>query len=211
MRLSQVLPIAPAALTRQLRFYSRRATQAALILSLAAGASAIALPSWAFIRLGLGDSGSEVEQVQRQLRSYGYAVRVDGYFGESTAAAVRDFQTQCGIFVDGVVGEDTYTVLQNGCANLRSISDGGSGGNDGNLSSAGGLSGRLVVMIPTDSRLTLSEVQRFVPEARINRRDNRFGPFIQIAVYNQDDRTLAERQYRYLQRQGFKDAHMRRF
>lgn len=53
-----------------------------------------------------GDSGSDVEQVQRSL-----ALPVDGDFGPLTEAAVIAFQKAAGLTPDGAVGEATWTAL----------------------------------------------------------------------------------------------------
>lgn len=59
-----------------------------------------------------GDRSEQVADVQRRLRSL--KLRVDdemGYFGDSTKTAVREFQQQRGIIVDGIVGPDTWNEL----------------------------------------------------------------------------------------------------
>ncbi|MFP2927113.1 peptidoglycan-binding domain-containing protein [Pyxidicoccus sp. 3LG] len=45
-------------------------------------------------RLGLGDSGPEVQRLQQLLARRGYPLRADGDFGEATRAAVVAFQAQ---------------------------------------------------------------------------------------------------------------------
>ena len=67
--------------------------------------------------LRLGDSGRIVRDLQYMLAivaDYYPEVRpidYDGYFGEETANAVRDFQALAGLTVDGVVGPDTWRQL----------------------------------------------------------------------------------------------------
>lgn len=61
--------------------------------------------------LSLGSSGSEVTSAQQQLRDLGYSVSVDGYFGDDTEQAVKAFQRDKGLYVDGVIGEDTREFL----------------------------------------------------------------------------------------------------
>jgi peptidoglycan hydrolase-like protein with peptidoglycan-binding domain len=56
--------------------------------------------------LGKGDTGSEVEHVQRIL-----GVPVDGDFGSQTDGAVKGFQAAANLTVDGVVGENTWRKL----------------------------------------------------------------------------------------------------
>lgn len=57
-------------------------------------------------------SGSAVSQLQRELQELGYYNGpVDGGFGEQTLAAVKKFQTDQQLFVDGVVGPSTWDAL----------------------------------------------------------------------------------------------------
>lgn len=53
----------------------------------------------------------EVRQIQEQLVLRGYSVVVDGSYGPQTAAAVRQFQTDHGITVDGIIGPETFRYL----------------------------------------------------------------------------------------------------
>lgn len=75
----------------------------------AAGAPGEGAPSPAGLRLG--DKGKAVRDLQKRLNSIGYALRVDGDFGPATARAVRDFQRDRGLVVDGVAGPVTLSVL----------------------------------------------------------------------------------------------------
>lgn len=62
-----------------------------------------------------GDSGERVVQVQCILRARGYdlgAGGVDGMFGPSTEAAVKNFQSDKGLSVDGQVGPNTWGALR---------------------------------------------------------------------------------------------------
>lgn len=66
-----------------------------------------------------GDTGRDVELIQRRLNriSRNYPgipkiPKVDGFFDESTAAAVRKFQEVFGLSVDGIVGRDTWYRIQ---------------------------------------------------------------------------------------------------
>lgn len=64
-----------------------------------------------------GSTGSEVEELQRKLTSLGYALgSVDGDFGEKTLAAVKAFQKDYSLDVDGVVGNQTWTALDKAVA-----------------------------------------------------------------------------------------------
>lgn len=59
-----------------------------------------------------GDSGSGVENIQSTLQNLGYSSSsVDGIFGELTAQDVRNFQSDQGLQVDGIVGPATSSAL----------------------------------------------------------------------------------------------------
>lgn len=64
--------------------------------------------------LKLGDSGSEVEQLQIRLKQLGFDISiVDGQFGQRTKLAVEEFQKEKGLSVDGVAGDVTIEELFN--------------------------------------------------------------------------------------------------
>ncbi len=59
-----------------------------------------------------GSSGSTVSQIQTALKNVGiYTGSVDGIFGSSTEKAVKQFQAQKGLTVDGKVGNATLKAL----------------------------------------------------------------------------------------------------
>ncbi len=59
-----------------------------------------------------GAKGSEVREVQRRLKLWGYYNgSVDGVFGAGTRSAVVAFQKKNGLTADGVVGKSTYKAL----------------------------------------------------------------------------------------------------
>jgi peptidoglycan hydrolase-like protein with peptidoglycan-binding domain len=61
--------------------------------------------------LASGSSSSEVSAMQQVLQNGGfYAGPIDGDFGPNTEAAVRTYQTQRGVTVDGIVGDQTWWV-----------------------------------------------------------------------------------------------------
>jgi len=59
-----------------------------------------------------GDKGGAVEDLQNALVEAGYAVHVDGDFGNHTTDAVKDFQESRGLTADGVVGPKTWGLLR---------------------------------------------------------------------------------------------------
>ena len=67
--------------------------------------------------LGPGDEGPQVRAVQYYLAVIGYfddeipSVRLTGVFDEATESAVRAFQAQQGLTVDGIVGRDTWNAI----------------------------------------------------------------------------------------------------
>ncbi|MGC5168018.1 CAP domain-containing protein [Luteimicrobium sp. DT211] len=61
--------------------------------------------------LVLGDVGPKVRAMQVRLGVHGRAVRADGVFGSVTDHAVRAFQHDAGLTVDGIVGARTSAAL----------------------------------------------------------------------------------------------------
>jgi peptidoglycan hydrolase-like protein with peptidoglycan-binding domain len=59
----------------------------------------------------LGDTGPKVRAMQVRLGVHGHAVRTDGVFGPVTDRAVRTFQHDAGLRVDGIVGTKTRAAL----------------------------------------------------------------------------------------------------
>ncbi|AJD91524.1 hypothetical protein JMA_22070 [Jeotgalibacillus malaysiensis] len=62
--------------------------------------------------LELGDEGAGVKAMQELLNKHGYAVTADGIFGRMTESALRSFQYQNDLTVDGVYGTNTKAVLE---------------------------------------------------------------------------------------------------
>ena len=61
--------------------------------------------------LVLGDTGTNVRAMQVRLGFHGHKVRADGVFGPVTDRAVRGFQHDAGLRVDGIVGKRTAAAL----------------------------------------------------------------------------------------------------
>lgn len=60
----------------------------------------------------LGSRGQEVRQIQSKLRELGlYSGSIDGIYGTATQKAVRQFQKNCGLTVDGIAGRKTLLYL----------------------------------------------------------------------------------------------------
>lgn len=61
-----------------------------------------------------GDSGADVIYLQQRLTAKGYGVgAIDGKFGNKTLEAVKAFQAENNLTVDGVVGINTWNALEN--------------------------------------------------------------------------------------------------
>ena len=76
--------------------------------------------------LKLGSSGQDVRNVQQKLKSLGFLKgNVDGDFGAATEAAVKAFQQQYGLTVDGKVGAATLKKLASARATARPSSASG--------------------------------------------------------------------------------------
>ena len=69
-------------------------------------------PTAAATLLRKGDSGEEVKRMQQRLQELGfYSGSIDGDFGGGTEEAVRLFQRQHGLDVDGIAAQKTFAVL----------------------------------------------------------------------------------------------------
>ena len=68
----------------------------------------------AFASFERGDQGQEILDIQKRLVELSYPVSsLDGDFGGETESAVKKFQADKGLEVDGVIGEATYKALMN--------------------------------------------------------------------------------------------------
>ncbi len=57
-------------------------------------------------------SGEDVRQVQQALERWGANITADGYFGPTTRLAVEQFQRSQNLVADGIVGPQTWALLQ---------------------------------------------------------------------------------------------------
>ena len=70
----------------------------------------------------LGSRGQEVRQIQSKLRELGlYSGSIDGIYGTATQKAVRQFQKNCGLTVDGIAGRKTLLYLGLGSSGNSSV------------------------------------------------------------------------------------------
>ena len=72
----------------------------------------------------VGISGTDVRELQGRLRELGYMDKATGNFGEETEAAVKEFQKNNKLTVDGKVGEHTREMLYSEDAIPKSLSYG---------------------------------------------------------------------------------------
>lgn len=133
-----------------------------------------------------GSTSSDVELLQRRLAQVSRAYfngPFTGYYGELTEAAVRRFQQDQGLLVDGIYGPNTRNALQRA---LRFGAD--------TDPSSPGISARYVVAVPVRDGRTLSQVQQFVYDAIVV--SDRLGNYVQAGSFS--NRSLAESQVRKL-------------
>jgi hypothetical protein len=68
-----------------------------------------------------GDTGAEVLQLQRQLATVGLKIAIDGWYGDTTEAAVAAFQQRVGLVADGVAGPKTVAALLRGTVDAKHL------------------------------------------------------------------------------------------
>lgn len=82
-----------------------------LIVLLATSSVLAAAPTDKVVKQGA--RGDDVVYIQKLLADAGfYAGPIDGIFGTGTANAVKEFQKQSGLPIDGVIGQDTIKFLE---------------------------------------------------------------------------------------------------
>lgn len=70
-----------------------------------------------------GSSGSQVKTIQSELKDLGYFTypKITGYYGSITMNAVKKFQREHGLYVDGIVGKKTISALGSVIASKKTI------------------------------------------------------------------------------------------
>jgi peptidoglycan hydrolase-like protein with peptidoglycan-binding domain len=64
-----------------------------------------------FPTLRRGSTGNDVKVLQERLNQFGFKLAVDGIFGYITEGAVKQFQQDHHLVVDGIVGSMTWNAL----------------------------------------------------------------------------------------------------
>ena len=72
----------------------------------------------------VGDEGTDVEELQKRLVELDYMKKATGYFGDETAAAVKEFQERNDLDVDGMIGMQTREMLYSEEAIAKSLTYG---------------------------------------------------------------------------------------
>lgn len=68
-----------------------------------------------------GDTGQDVSQLQRLLATVGLKVTIDGWYGDTTEAAIAAFQKRVGLVADGVAGPKTIAALNAGTVDSKHL------------------------------------------------------------------------------------------
>lgn len=88
-----------------------------------------------------GSTGSGVKELQNKLTAAGYDVGgADGIYGNKTAAAVKQYQKDHGLTVDGVAGKNTLSSLNSGISSdaAKALKTVAAGSVNGAITAAGG-------------------------------------------------------------------------
>jgi len=74
------------------------------------------------LTLRRGNTGEAVKYLQQSLTKLGYNPEsIDGIFGGATETAVRSFQKSKGLIVDGIVGNNTWAIIDMGLKLLPNV------------------------------------------------------------------------------------------
>ncbi|MBW4541051.1 MAG: peptidoglycan-binding protein [Myxacorys chilensis ATA2-1-KO14] len=132
-------------------------------------------------QLGVGDSGADVEELQRRLANLGYFnTSVTGYYGSATQDAVTRFQQDRQLAITGSADAQTLSAL-------------------GISSAVGGdANERYVVIVPKNDDTILAKVRQYAPTAFLS--GSRLGDYVQAGTF--PSREAADRQTRLLRSQG---------
>ncbi len=115
-----------ARLLETCRWYRFSGLGYVLFLTLTVTALVLSVAEQVLAALYPGDRGPDVVTLQSNLQDAGYNPGpIDGVYGDLTEIAVRQFQRDRNLVVDGVVGEQTLSVLQSPSAPV--VSDGSAG------------------------------------------------------------------------------------
>jgi peptidoglycan hydrolase-like protein with peptidoglycan-binding domain len=130
--------------------------------------------------LRFGDRGSEVQDLQQELRQRGFNPgRVDGSYGSQTQEAVRQFQRVNGLFPDGIAGRETLTALGISAEVNRN---------------------RYVIVIPLVDENTLYQVRAIEGFASASVADSKLGQYVNAGSF--PNRASAESRSYQLRSQG---------
>jgi peptidoglycan hydrolase-like protein with peptidoglycan-binding domain len=133
-------------------------------------------------QLTIGDSGSDVEDLQRRLQNLGYfSGTATGYFGTQTSDAVQRFQQDKRLPVTGIADARTLTVL-----------GGTTAGNNYDRVN------RYIVVVPKQDYNTLFKVRQVVPSAFEAK--SKLGDYVLAGAYPNQNR--AEKQSNLLRSRG---------
>jgi peptidoglycan hydrolase-like protein with peptidoglycan-binding domain len=108
-------------LVRVLRAFFALAAMAVLIVPATAEAS------YATRTLKQGSQGSDVKQLQKYLKTAGFATSADGYYGSKTTTAQRGFEEQAGLTVNGAASKHEQKLVRK-TAKTGVMEAGGNGG-----------------------------------------------------------------------------------
>jgi peptidoglycan hydrolase-like protein with peptidoglycan-binding domain len=163
---------------RRLRVDGIAGSQVAQALTGTNGNSSPSFPSGT--SLTIGDSGSQVETLQRRLKDLGYFdSSVTGYYGSLTRDAVLRYQRDRGLPATGI-------------ADARTLNTIGGVAQDNNNPN------RFVVVVPKQDESTLFRVRQFVPSAFTAK--SRLGDYILAGRFSNQAR--AEQQSNLLRQRG---------
>ncbi len=133
-------------------------------------------------QLTIGDSGSDVEDLQRRLKNLGYfSGTATGYFGSQTSDAVQSFQRENRLAATGIADARTLNALGSATAQNRYDSV-----------------NRYIVVVPKQNSSTLYRVRQIAPSAFEAR--SKLGDYVLAGAYPNQNR--AEKQSNLLRSRG---------